>query len=575
MRIITTRRISQIFFFTLFIWFCVVGSFGTKWWQLRGWPINFFLQADPLVAAATLLSTHSIYKGLIWALATVTATMIFGRVFCGWICPFGALHQWIGWLANRNRKIKERIAANRYRKAAVLKYLLLIAFLAGAAIPPAGKTMALTGLLDPIPLFHRSVNLVALALADRYFQVLSVSPRIYEGAYMIGVVFTVLLFLNLWIPRFFCRFLCPTGAFLGLISRYAVFRIGKTQSPCSDCMICEAACEGGCHPSGKIRIMECVSCFNCYDGCKDGLIGFGVHESAGGEIAETDFTRRGLFLSAVSGILAVQLFPLGVPGASAQNRPLLRPPGSLPEANFMERCIRCGQCMRICPTNIIMPSGLSGGLEHLWTPVLNFSEGGGGCVLTCTACGHVCPTAAIYAMTPEEKIGINGFEAKGPVTIGHAVVNRSRCLPWAFSKPCIVCQEVCPVTPKAIVTGNVFETLRFGDRTVLEADPTGLEVSGPPMKPDLYGMGDCHVSRPDADGPVRCRIIGNTRNTVTVSRSDASRFKKGDRVKIQILLQQPVIDLAQCIGCGICEHECPVKNPRAIRVYAGKPIGRG
>ena len=57
MNIITVRRISQIFFFVLFLWFCIVSSFGEKWWQLRGWPVNWFLQLDPLVALGTILTT--------------------------------------------------------------------------------------------------------------------------------------------------------------------------------------------------------------------------------------------------------------------------------------------------------------------------------------------------------------------------------------------------------------------------------------------------------------------------------------------------------------------------------------
>ncbi|UCC23185.1 MAG: [Fe-S]-binding protein, partial [Planctomycetota bacterium] len=61
MRIVQTRRISQVFFFTLFVWFCIVSTVGDKLWQLRGWPVNWFLQLDPLVAIGTILTTHSLY----------------------------------------------------------------------------------------------------------------------------------------------------------------------------------------------------------------------------------------------------------------------------------------------------------------------------------------------------------------------------------------------------------------------------------------------------------------------------------------------------------------------------------
>ena len=60
MNILTTRRICQGFFFVLFLWFCVVTTLGTQWWQLRGWPVNWIIQLDPLVGLATLLSTGTV-----------------------------------------------------------------------------------------------------------------------------------------------------------------------------------------------------------------------------------------------------------------------------------------------------------------------------------------------------------------------------------------------------------------------------------------------------------------------------------------------------------------------------------
>ena len=79
MKIVTVRRIAQIFFFVLFAWFCVVTTVGDHWRQLRGWPVNLFLQLDPLVALGTLLTTKTVYAGLLWALATVVLTILLGR----------------------------------------------------------------------------------------------------------------------------------------------------------------------------------------------------------------------------------------------------------------------------------------------------------------------------------------------------------------------------------------------------------------------------------------------------------------------------------------------------------------
>ncbi|HEY5505575.1 MAG TPA: 4Fe-4S binding protein, partial [Sedimentisphaerales bacterium] len=103
MKITTVRRIHQLFIFGLFLWFCIVTTVGDKFWQIRNWPINWILQLDPLVALGTIVSTRRFYGPLHCAIGVVILTIIFGRFFCGWICPFGAIHQFVGYLGNRGK----------------------------------------------------------------------------------------------------------------------------------------------------------------------------------------------------------------------------------------------------------------------------------------------------------------------------------------------------------------------------------------------------------------------------------------------------------------------------------------
>ena len=92
MRIVTVRRISQVFFLVVFLWFCVTATLGAAWWQLRGWPINWILDLDPLTALATVLATGTLYATLAWALVAIVLTLFLGRFFCGFACPLGT-HQ--------------------------------------------------------------------------------------------------------------------------------------------------------------------------------------------------------------------------------------------------------------------------------------------------------------------------------------------------------------------------------------------------------------------------------------------------------------------------------------------------
>jgi ferredoxin len=224
--------------------------------------------------------------------------------------------------------------------------------------------------------------------------------------------------------------------------------------------------------------------------------------------------------------------------------------------------------MRICPTNVIHPAGLTAGLEGLWTPVLNFRIGTSGCQHNCIACGYLCPTAAIRPISLEERQGLNRYAGQGPIKIGTAFIDRGRCLPWAMDRPCIVCQENCPVSPKAIFTRELFNTIRLHRPLIVKnADSTRIEFETDALAANQYATGDYFCAVPGSRGR---QIIANTSRSLTVD----SKFpfetppQAQDSVSIQIRLQQPYVDPKHCIGCGVCEHECPVRGKRAIRVTA-------
>jgi len=502
MRITTARRIAQIFFFVLFAWLCLVAATGTRWFQWRGWPIRWFLELDPLAALVTVLTTHSLYPGLGWSLATIGLTLLFGRVFCGWICPFGAIHQFTGWLALRGRRPKQCIDANRHHPLQALKYGILVILLISAALPLQRTSLAplQTGLLDPISLVQRSFNLALLPVLNLGSGGGFGNSRYYSGAGLIGALFLAFVLLNALVPRFYCRFICPLGALLGIIGRAAPWGIGTRRAACTECSACDLNCEGACNPKGPIRVSECLLCMNCFEDCPTSQpIGYGPRPSPSGEITSLGMSRRGFVASVVAGIAAAPLARLSGSNANNWQAALVRPPGAVAEDEFLARCIKCCECIRVCPTNVLQPAGFASGWEALWTPVLNNRIGTSGCQLDCIACGHACPSGAIRRVTLEEKLGKGDFERAGPIRLGLAAVDRGRCLPWGMGRPCIVCEETCPVSPKAI-TLEVVEAV----------GPDGAAVS----------------------------------------------------------LQRPLVDPARCIGCGVCEHECPLSGLRAIRVTA-------
>jgi formate hydrogenlyase subunit 6/NADH:ubiquinone oxidoreductase subunit I len=137
--------------------------------------------------------------------------------------------------------------------------------------------------------------------------------------------------------------------------------------------------------------------------------------------------------------------------------PVVRPPGSVPEADFLRLCIRCGQCYQACPNNVLQPLGLDRGLDNLWTPrvVADWS----GCEPSCSNCGQVCPTGAIRALPLEEK---------RVARMGLAVVDPQTCLPHAGREACQLCVDECHLAGY-----DALEFLRVG---------TELDVFGEPIE---------------------------------------------------------------------------------------------
>lgn len=208
-----------------------------------------------------------------------------------------------------------------------------------------------------------------------------------------------------------------------------------------------------------------------------------------------DLTRRGVLGSIAVGASGGIFFRLAPESSGKTYHPgLIRPPGSVEEKEFLARCIRCGECMKVCLTHVIQPAGIEFGVESLWTPVLRMNAGY--CEYDCTLCSQVCPTDAIRPITEEEKPDIK---------IGTAFFDVNRCLPYAFGRSCIVCEEHCPVPDKAIWTREKEVILRNGERVVIKE---------PHVDPELcVGCGICEYVCPIVDKPgIYVTSVGETRH---------------------------------------------------------------
>lgn len=528
------RLISQILFFALFFFLLVKSEFRGSFKAVQGdirlpYPVSIFLEADPLAAVANALSAHALYRGLLWSLVILIPTFFLGRFFCGWICPLGSLNHFFGSLKSERKRGRQRLESNRYRPWQKLKYYILAALLVSALF--GGQ---LAGLMDPISLTVRSLALGVLpglnyalnSLLDALYRtqvaplrfaanvahfllkdtLLSFKQPYFRQAFFLAMIFAAIMVLNLRITRFWCRALCPLGALLGAVSRWSILGLEKQRGSCTDCNRCELDCQGGDDPmpGNPWRKAECHLCFNCVGDCAEAGIRFRFFPEQSETVEIPELQRRRLVAGIVTGTALLPVLR-STPGfASARDPRLIRPPGSLDEGSFLARCIRCGQCMKVCPNNALQPTWFEAGLEGMWSPVLVPRIGY--CEPTCVLCSQVCPTGAIWEITQAEKLGQsqNGSSA-APIRIGTAFYDRGRCLPWAMARECIVCEEWCPTSPKAIYLLPAEAIDSSGQTRV---------VRQPYVDPEkCIGCGACEYACPVQDQPaVYVTSIGETRS---------------------------------------------------------------
>lgn len=468
-------------------------------------PADTFLLLDPSAGLTAALAARAWLPSLLLGLALLLVSLIFGRIFCGYICPLGTTLD----LARAVTRRAKGEAGKRQASAALdsgifitlrkLKYIILAGLLGAALL---GVNLSFWA--SPIPLVTRFYGLLAhpllllaggegLALAQPLLsaldatslEYLQIAPRRFDTLYFLLGFFGLLFWLEAVRPRFWCRYLCPAGALMGLFALRPLWRRGV--SKCTNCGECARRC-----PTAAIAIdgepcahAECLSCRQCVDVCPVRGISFSFSPaSVAGEPARSGaLPSRRVFLAGAGA--GATLAAVGLSGThsllragargSIWSEACIRPPGAVPEPEFLDRCLRCGLCMKACPSNALQPAWLAAGPEGMFSPLLMPRRGP--CEPDCNVCGRVCPTRAIAPLPLAEKRWAKA---------GTAAVLQERCLAYAENKSCVVCQEVCP----------------YGSVKLVQ--------------------------------------------------------KAGSAVPV------PVVDAQRCFGCGYCENHCPVRVPAIV-----------
>ncbi|MBI4559947.1 MAG: 4Fe-4S binding protein [Candidatus Hydrogenedentes bacterium] len=520
--LVWARRVIQGACLVLFLWM-VLGARSRE----TGAPGEFyqlFFDFDPLLLVATWLAAHKVPLIMLLSLVTLGVTLVFGRVFCGWVCPLGTIHTMVSALRLAPRDVLVR--TENWTRWHLVKYYLLTALVVMALF---GSHWI--GVFDPLSILYRATTTTllpgtqyaieesstAIYHADphigplhftsitepiyRFFRdrVFLIERQSYFGSGFILTLFAAMVLLNLYRKRFWCRYACPLGALLGVFARRPLFRVVTLPDKCNQCALCRVNCQGAARPDqpGDQLPSECFACYNCAALCNWNAITCRFEPPFRAvPLGKLDVSKRALITSGVAGLGSLLMLRLA-PQAQARtyNPVLIRPPGARSERDFLERCIQCGLCMKVCPTNGLQPTWLEAGLEGIWTPRLVPRIGY--CEYNCNLCCVVCPTEAIQPLTLVEK---------NKVKIGLATIDTTRCLPYAYDRDCIVCEEHCPVPNKAIYFVAKEVPLRHGGTRI---------VKQPHIDPELCtGCSECETKCVFKDHPaVRVTSANESRHS--------------------------------------------------------------
>ena len=438
------KVVSLLFFFLitfLFIDFGNTFSFGL----IEG---VLFFQFVPSLLKFIQLSAL-IFTGFF---VVLILTLLFGRVYCSFLCPVGTLQDIFIVIAKKFKKrklFKFQPPKNTWRYGVLVIVILFLVF---------GSIFSLN-LLDPYSLYGKiastlirpvyyTLNNVAVSILEQFqnYTLFLVSPKSYSWISFGYSSFFVMLigWLVYKHGRLYCNTVCPVGTALGLISRISWFKIKLHQTLCTSCGVCGANCKAECIDTKNktVDFSRCIGCMDCLTVCPSG----GVLFSYGSSIKKVDFDkkqsnkRRQFIKHSVAipaGILLVskKSFSEGMANGKIpvnKEYPVI-PPGALSLTHFNNSCTACHLCVSACPTRVIQPSLLEYGIFGILQPRMDFHTSF--CNFECTICSEICPTGAILPIETEQKkltqLGISKFI-------------KENCIVYTDEKDCGACSEHCP-----------------------------------------------------------------------------------------------------------------------------------
>ena len=465
---------------------------------------QLFLRTQFVPAMVSVFTGSAIAAAILLVL-----TILFGRVYCSFLCPLGILQDIVTYISNIFKKKKNggRMPKQEYRKPhSILRYsilaIVLICLAAGMSYP--------LDLLDPYANFGKIAghlfysaemvvnNILSELLPNTFYSQQYSRLTVLSFAYS-SVFFLVILVFSAFRGRLYCNSICPVGTFLGLVGGVSLFKPVIQKDKCVKCNLCANSCKSNCInlETKEIDATRCVACYNCLTSCKRGGVKlvptwFKKQEPQSPEYRSIENKERRNALIAMGGVAAaLATRKLVFKGkrivscsTSEENTPIL-PPGARNLQAFTDACTTCHACIAACPNQIIKPASLEYGIEGIMLPTLKFDKKY--CSYECNACSATCPHGALAHISLQEKqrtqiaqasydptsciIVTDGIKCgacskicpTGAITMKENPAVPGQYLPDINKQLCIgcgACKYTCPAIPKAItITGKTEQTI--------------------------------------------------------------------------------------------------------------------
>ncbi|MDR1153892.1 MAG: 4Fe-4S binding protein [Bacteroidales bacterium] len=414
-------------------------------------------------------------------------TLLFGRVYCSYICPLGIFQDVVSWFSKKARRSGKKKFRFRFAPPKTwLRYSILVIVCLSLF---TGSIFAVN-LLDPYSNFGRFVSDL---FRPAYITGNNLLVRVFEalGSYALYpvtvaktdpyalivpvVVLALVIGLSVQKGRLYCNAVCPVGTLLGLVSKVSLFKVRFDVEGCNQCGKCMFACKSQCIniKSREVDFSRCVGCGNCMQSCDKSAIRYTLAPVRKPKIREgADASKRrfvvgsALFIASLSGLsvksIAQERRKKGEnhvkgSGKDTGNREVVAhtvtPPGSRNQHHFTKACTACHLCVSACPTGVLKPSLFEYGFFGMMQPFMDYHASF--CNYECTRCTEICPNGAILPLTVEEKL---------TTQIGTVQFEKHNCIVFTDETSCGSCSEHCPTKAVRMVPYK-------GELTIPETTP--------------------------------------------------------------------------------------------------------